>query len=187
LQDFLSHYTTTDLLATGLGLLLLFRGRKIYWLALGGAGFFLGLWMAARLLPNTTTGLELGLAFLLGIGGAFLAVLAQRMAVNLGGFVLGGAAGLWLAHLLSPTLQFSHEIIVWILAAVGAVAGVYLASALFEVALVTLTTFIGAALIASRSPLAPPEDSWLLLVLALVGLLAQSSGGSSRTRNDDDD
>jgi hypothetical protein len=187
LQDFFAAYTTTDLFATGLGLLLLFRGRKLYWLALGGAGFFLGLGVAGRLFPTTTTGLELEFAFLLGIAGAFLAVLAQRMAVNIGGFVLGGAGGLWCAHLLSPMFKFPHEISVWILAAVGAVAGVYLASALFEVALVTLTTLIGAALIASRCPLEPPQDSWLLLVLALVGLLAQSSSGGSKKRNDDDD
>lgn len=187
MQDFLSQYTTIDFVAVGLGLLLLFRGRKLYWLALGGAGFFLGLSVAGRLFPDTTTGLELGLGFLFGIGGAFLAVLAQRMAINIGGFVLGGAGGLWLAYLLAPVLHFPNEIWVWIVAAVGAVAGVYLASALFDVAVLTLTTLIGAALIASRSHLAPPQDVWLLLVLALVGLIAQSSGGGSRKRHDDDD
>lgn len=187
MQDILSQFSTTDFLAFGLGLLLLFRGRKLYWLALGGAGFFLGLWVAGQLFPNTTTGFELGLAFLLGIGGAFLAVLAQRMAVNISGFVLGGAGGLWLAYLLAPILQFPHEIWVWIVAAIGAVAGVYLASALFDVALTVLTALLGAALIASRSQLVAPQDSWLFLVLALVGLVAQSSGGSSRRQRRDDD
>ena len=185
MEHILANFTTTDFVAIGIGLLLLFFGRKLYWLALGGVGFFLGLWVAGQIFPNNSTGLELGLAFLVGIGFAFLTVLAQQMAVGFGGFILGGAAGLWLASLLAPIFQFTHEMWVWLIAAVGAVAGVSMAAALFNLTLVALSALIGAALIASRSHLEPPQDTWLLLVLAAVGLMAQ--GSNSKKKKDDDD
>jgi hypothetical protein len=188
MQHILEHFTTTDLLAMGLGLLLVFAGRRLYWLALGGVGFYIGLALAARLFPGNTNGMELGLAFLLAIAGAVLAILAQRMAVGLGGFLLGGVGGLWLASFLAPILNIQHEMWVWLFAALGAVIGVSVAAALFDAALVLISALAGAALIASRSHLVSPQDHWLFLVLAALGLIAQSTGGTKeRDRDDDDD
>jgi len=50
LEAFVARLTTADLLALLLGAVLLFLGRRLYWLALGGAGFFVGLQLAERLL-----------------------------------------------------------------------------------------------------------------------------------------
>ena len=182
----LEHLTTTDFLAIGLGLLLVFAGRRLYWLALGGVGFLIGLTLATHLFPGTTTGVELGLAFLLAIAGAVLAILAQRMAVGLGGFLLGGVGGLWLASFLAPFLNIQHEMWVWLFAAIGAVLGISVAAALFDAALVLLSALAGAALIATRSQLEAPQDHWLFLVMAALGLIAQSTGGKKKDRDEDD-
>ena len=68
----LGRMTATDLFAIGLGIALLAMGRRLYWLALGGVGFFAGLWLAGRFLHLPSSGLELGLGFLLFAGRSFV-------------------------------------------------------------------------------------------------------------------
>ena len=177
----LNQYTATDLLAIVLGIALLARGRKLYWIALGAAGFFGGLWLADRLPALASTGLGLGASFLIGILGAGLAIVAQRTAIGLGGFVIGGALAYWTAAWLTVPTGWQPGPWLWIAAMFGAIFGTFFAAMLFEASLLALTSLCGALLVAKASHVGPPHESWLFLILLCAGVIVQSerrrSGG----------
>ncbi len=185
MSHLLASYTATHLFAAALGAALLVRGRKLYWLALGGVGFFLGLWLASRFLDLRSTGLQLGIAFLIGILGAYLTTAAQRLAVALGGFVVGGALAYWVALWLARSLEWQSGPWWLITTLLGAMLGSFFAAILFEASLVALTSLLGALLIARASLLGPPHESWLFLVLLCVGMLAQSGEKKDRRERKD--
>lgn len=185
MQSFLQQLTATDVLALIVGLALLIFGRRLYWMALGGLGFFFGLWLASHFLTGSSTGMELGLAFLAAVLCAWLAVAAQKMAIGVGGFLLGGAGAFWFATtVLAPSLQWRQELAIWVVAALGAVLGVFFGALLFDATLVFLSSLVGAVIMASRSGLSHPRDLWLVIILLCVGILIQSRRGDD---GDDDD
>ncbi len=176
MPHFFSSYTATDLLAIAVGVALLTYGRKLFWLALGAVGFAGGIWLAAHLPELGSTGLGLGLSFLIGILGAGLAVLAQRMAIGLGGFCIGGALTYWSAAWLTVPTGWQPGPWLWIAAIFGAVFGTLFAAALFEASLLALTSLFGALLVAKASHVGPPHESWLFLILLCAGVIAQAGG-----------
>ncbi len=145
-------------------------GRRLYWLALGGLGFFLGLWAAQRFLDLGSAGLELGAGFLVGIAGAGLAILAQRVAIGLAGFSLGGLATLWL------TQPFQGQLgpWVWAVAFLGAFLGTLFAASLFEASLIGFSSLVGALMVVGVSPAEGPRQTWLFLILLVLGVIVQS-------------
>ncbi len=173
----LANYTTTDLLALAVGVALLTYGRKLYWLALAAVGFSLGLWLAGGISDLGSTGLELGISFLIGVLGAVLAVVAQRMAIALGGLFIGGALAYWSAAWLAVPLQWYPGPWLWIAAILGAIFGALCAAVLFEASLLALTSLAGALLIVKASHAGPPHESWLFLILLCIGVIAQSRRG----------
>lgn len=186
-EHLLAQLTTSDLVALGIGAVLLLAGRKLFWLALGGIGFLFGLAVSAEVLNLSSPILELGLALFCGLSCAFLAVFAQKIAVALAGLVLGGLGALWLASLFEPG-AFAGEPSPWLLAVavVGGVLGVFVAPSLFEASLAAFTSLVGAFLIVSRAHVGSPHESWIFVGLALVGFLVQSIGGRERTAERDE-
>lgn len=181
MPEILADYHATQWLMFAIGIALLIAGRKLYWLALGGVGFFLGLWLADQILNLRSTGLELGLGFLLGVLAAYLTTAAQRLAVSLGGFFLGGALTYWVAVWGVTSQGWPNSGWIWLFVFVGAVFGTLVGSVLFEASLVALTSLAGALLIAQNSQIGQPHESWLFLILLAVGMVAQS-GRSRRPR-----
>ncbi|MEM7352930.1 MAG: DUF4203 domain-containing protein [Acidobacteriota bacterium] len=174
MQQIFANYNGTHVLAISLGVVLLIFGRKLYWLALGGIGFFLGLWLADQVLDMRSTGLELGIGFLMGILGAYLVSAAQRVAIGLGGFVVGGAMAYWVAAWLAVPLQWQPGAWLWIAGMAGAILGTMVAALLFDASLVALSSLIGALLLSRASQIGQPHESWLFLILVLIGMMAQS-------------
>lgn len=177
MQQILANYTATDLFAVAVGVALLTYGRQLYWLALGALGFFGGIWFAGRLPELDSTTLGLGASFLIGVLGAFFAVVAQRMAIGLGGFFIGGAIAYWTAAWLSVPLNWSPGPWLWIAAIVGAIFGTLVAAVLFETSLLAVTSLFGALLVAKASHVGPPHESWLFLILLCVAVIARSGRG----------
>lgn len=182
MEQIFAGYNGTHLLAIGIGIALLIAGRKLYWLALGGIGFFLGLWLADQLLDMRATGLELGVGFLIGILGAFLVSAAQRVAIGLGGFFVGGALAYWVAVWLAVPLGWQAGPWLWLFSGLGAVFGTMTAAVLFDASLVALTSLLGALLLARASQIGQPHESWLFLILLMVGMVAQSGSQGRRGR-----
>ncbi|MEM7582753.1 MAG: DUF4203 domain-containing protein [Acidobacteriota bacterium] len=182
MESLLAGFTTTNYLALGLAVALLFAGRRLYWLALGGIGFFMGLWLADRFIDLRSTGLELGLAFLIGILGAYLAASAQRVAISLGGSLVGGALAYWTAFSLAGPMNWQPGLWIQALTLCGAILGALMAAVLFEASLVALTSLIGAMMIMRLLSVGSPHNTWLFLILLAIGMVAQT-GGQQLPRN----
>jgi hypothetical protein len=157
-------------LALVVGVLLIARGRALFWLAVAGLGFLAGFELALHLFPGQPRALLTGLALAAGLAGALLAVALKRVAVAFGGFVLGALA---IGHLVGAV---GSDTGIWLLFIVvlGGVAGAVLALALLSSALMVITAGAGAALLVASTAFPPALEPLLLLVLWLLGVLVQS-------------
>jgi hypothetical protein len=159
----------TQILAILLGIVILVAGRRLFWVTIGVAGFIFALFLTLNFLQDQPLWLTLAIAVVMGIIGAFVAILLQQAAVALAGLLVGGylAASLFVA--LAPNLAEWQ----WIAFIVGAVIGFILMVSLFEIALVVLSSFMGAALITQAINLEPWIEGLLLIILPIIGILVQ--------------
>src|SRR2546423_12340946 len=72
------------------GLAILFFGRKLFWLFVAALGFAVGLQIAAYFMKEPPQWMTLLVALGCGVIGALLAVLLQKIAIAIAGFVAGG-------------------------------------------------------------------------------------------------
>ena len=72
------------------GVALLFFGRRLFWLFVAGVGFLYGLRFAPTLVQGGSELALLLVAVFCGVIGALLAVFAQKIAVGIAGFCIGG-------------------------------------------------------------------------------------------------
>lgn len=156
------------------GLVLLVCGRRLYWLFVAGIGFLTGLALAPDLLPGRPEWLILLAAFVAAIVGAVVAIVAQRLTIGLIGFVAGGGIGL----LLLRALGIGGDAQGWIAYLIAGVIGLVLMLALFEWALILLSSLAGANLIVAgvvaRFPLPQAIALVLLIGLVLIGVVVQA-------------
>lgn len=176
------------------GLALLFFGRRLFWLFVGLAGAVITLWLTSRVLHLETGVASLLAALVAGLVGALLAVLVQKAAVALMGFLGGAWAVLGLFELLQPGLLGPGRLLdfgrlpgePWVVQAVAAVVGGILgalaAAWLFEIALVILTSLAGALLLVEASGLEGLPALGAGAGLAVAGILAQTASRRRRRR-----
>lgn len=152
----------------GLGVLTL--GRQLFWLFVGGIGFMLGLTLASQFFPDQSDTLALIIALIIGLIGAVLAILLQRVAVGIAGFIAGGLIVVSLAGV------FGLEVgdLVWLPFLIGGIIGAILVAFLFDVALIGLSALAGAALIVQTLDLDPLIGLALFVVLCIVGIGVQA-------------
>src|ERR1041384_2791841 len=90
------------LISALVGLALLLFGRRLFWLFVAALGFAIGLQLAPYLSHNPPLWLSLLLS--LGLLGALLAIMLQKLAIGIAGFLVGGrvavgvAAALWINY-----------------------------------------------------------------------------------------
>jgi len=163
------------LLTAAAGALLLVAGRRVYWLIVGLVGFVVGFALAGEYLegPNwliVVAGLGVGL---LASG---LAVFFQKIAVAVAGFLIGGLAVLWWAE----QMNWGEPWWVWALGLAAGLLGTYLTRTVFEVALVVLSSVLGATFVLEALQRPTDEISPLLLVLVGAGIVIQFVLGRSK-------
>lgn len=152
------------------GILLLFLGRRLFWLFVAVIGFIVGFNLAVQNLAAESTWVAIVIGLVAGLIGAVLAVLFQRAAVALAGFL----AGSYLAGYLLAALGVDLAGFAWLVSLVGGIIGAILVFVLFDWALIVLSSLVGASLIA---PLVTPESTAQTLVfvlLALIGIVVQA-------------
>ncbi|MEJ2427546.1 MAG: DUF4203 domain-containing protein [Deltaproteobacteria bacterium] len=126
-----------------IGIALLAMGRRLFWVFVGSAGFILGLALATHLV-NSASGVVVVVAALVGgVVGLVLVTFAQQLAIGLAGFVLGGYAVSFFC--LSTGLVGNQGL--WLTFIAGGIVGLVLVFALFDFALIFLSSLGGAALI----------------------------------------
>jgi hypothetical protein len=160
-----------------LGLVLLLRGRKLYWFFVGLVGFIVGVYIGFTFV---TAGGWLRWVLIIGIGIGFtlLARLAQKvMAVITGALVLAG-----IGYMLPPVSwpMAVRYVAVAVMGLIGAIIGLKL----FDWALIIGSALVGASLLNGVLPFVtevaklPPlsvSAKWLVLAgLVVIGILFQA-------------
>ncbi|MEW4455171.1 DUF4203 domain-containing protein [Bremerella sp. JC817] len=153
-----------------LGVVLLFFGRSLYWAFVAVAGFLVAWEFAASAFSDLPDMMRLLIAIGVGVIGAVIALIAQRVA-----FALGGAyAGAYLALAFGQNASPETAPMLWIL--VGGIIGGVAAAMLMDWAIIILSSLVGAWAIVATLPVAPPLAMLAFLVLFAVGVAAQANG-----------
>jgi hypothetical protein len=164
-----------------LGLLLLFLGRKVFWLFVGAVAFIVVMTIVPQYIKHyesTVFYVALGVGILAAGAGWFF----QKIALRLAGFLAGGYVffSLWEKYASTDVLPW------WLPFVLGGILGAVLLSFLFEWALIILSSATGAFLVSQQFHLETNFSIGLMAVLALVGIVVQSKMKRGKTKARDD-
>ena len=164
---------STAIVGALIGVVVLFFGRKLFWLCVAAVGFAAGVQIAPHLVHEPSSLMALTIAVVLGLIGALLALFLQKIAIAVLGFLAGGKlAGAIAAAFLVQYAQYSAVIFV-----VGGIIGAILLLVLFDWALIIVSSLIGAHLIVYQSAIALPQSGSTIVFigLAVIGILVQAA------------
>lgn len=150
---------------------LLFLGRRLYWFFVGAVGFLVGLSLASQWLQGSSEVVILLVGIVIGAVGAVLALVLQRVALAVAGFLAGGYIALGILGLLggeAPRLAALPFLL-------GGVIGALLVIFLFDWALIVLSSLMGSSVIVQSLDLGTGLRAVLFVVLLAVGIGAQAS------------
>jgi len=160
------------ILSVLIGAIILFFGRRLFWLCVAAVGFAAGVEFAPHLMHEPTPVLQLSIALVFGFIGALLALFLQKIAIAVAGFLAGGKLALALA-----TAFFVHGAnypgVTFI---VGGIIGAILLLALFDWTLIVLSAVVGAYLIGHTIVLPQTGATILFVALAAIGIVVQAAG-----------
>jgi hypothetical protein len=154
-----------------IGAAILFFGRKLFWLFVAAMGFALGIQIAPHLVHEPSPALALTFALVLGFAGALIALLLQKLAIGVVGFL----AGARLAVALASAFFVNHAHYDIVTFVIGGILGAILLLSLFDWALILFSSIEGAHLIQSAIPLPPTGTTILLVALVVAGIVVQAS------------
>ncbi|MGD8621315.1 MAG: hypothetical protein PVH60_05130 [Anaerolineales bacterium] len=153
-----------------LGAMLMIQGRKIYWLFVGGLGFFVTL----TLFDPTYSGMSEQAVRIIGIIvaliGALMAIFLQRLAIFVGGFLGGGFLLILVIELFGVRLGGLNTY----LFLVGGIVGALIVNSAFDGALIFFSSTIGAAMIVQTLDLIPLWRFVTVPTLTVVGMGLQA-------------
>jgi len=152
----------------GIGLLLF--GRQLFWLFAALIGFLLGLDWIAPMLPSYPSWVGLLIAVSIGVAGALLVVLWQWVAVGVAGFLAGGYLA---GHILQAT-GIGMGTVPWGLFVLGGLVGSLLMIAVFDWALIILSSLSGATVIVQALALERLSTMVIFVGLVAVGIMVQA-------------
>jgi hypothetical protein len=151
------------------GLALVVAGRRLFWLFVAAVGFVAGLEIATPVAETQPTAAALLVALLGGAIGAALALFLQPVAVTVAGF----AAGALLVESAGGG-SWHGPVAAWLPLVVGGLVGAIVMIAVFDWALVILSSLVGAELVATALPFAPSMRAVAFAALLVVGLAVQT-------------
>jgi hypothetical protein len=163
-----------------IGIGLVFFGRRAFWLFVAAAGFVAGLSLANQLFQGPEwVGLVVGLG--IGLLAALLAVVVQRFAIGLAGFLVGGYIALQVLPALNIETGWSATVLTFI---IGGVIGLILIGMFLDWALIALSTLAGAALVVDALNLDGGLALIVFVILVAVGVVFQARelGGGGRVK-----
>jgi hypothetical protein len=153
-----------------LGFALLTSGRKLYWLFVGIVGFMLGLSLAGLFFTVESEMVHLAIGLVAGVIGAVFALLLQRIAVALAGFISGGYILISLFDVLGWAVKGQYLPANWILFLIGGLIGAVLVALLFDWALILLSSLAGASLIVQTFEFTEWAQIFLFVFILVVGV-----------------
>jgi hypothetical protein len=153
------------------GVVVLFLGRKLFWVFVAAAGFLAGLNFATHVITGLPDWAVLAVALVAAVLGAILAVFLQKIAIAVAGFFVGGYLVMELIRVMNIAIGQNG----WMAYLAGGVIGAILVLALFDWALIFLSSLSGAALIAQNLPVERGLSGFIMLVLLVVGIAVQAA------------
>jgi len=170
-------HSSATIVGVVIGVVILFFGRKLFWLCVAAVGFAAGLQIAPLLVNEASSVLALVIAVVFGILGALLAVFIQKIAIAVLGFLAGGK----LATAIAAAFFVQHAQYSTIIFVIGGIIGAILLLAVFGWALIVVSSFIGAYLIQSAIVLPPTGLTLVFIGLAILGIFVQTVSFRRRT------
>ena len=152
------------------GALLLALGRKIFWFFVAASGFFAGFELASRTFHVSQVWVAILIGIAVGLVGALLAVFAQKLVIGAAGFL----AGAFIASRLVPQLGAQVKSWEWFAILIGGVIGIILMYAIFEWALMILSSVAGAMLVVEGLNLAGVVAIIAGIILFVIGIAIQA-------------
>jgi hypothetical protein len=163
-------HSSATIVGVVIGVVILFFGRKLFWLCVAAVGFAVGLQIAPLLVNEASSLLALVIALVLGVLGALLALFIQKVAIAVLGFLAGGK----LATAIAAAFFVQHAQYSTIIFVIGGIVGAILLMAVFGWALIVVSSFIGAYLIQSAIVLPPTGLTLVFIGLAILGIFVQA-------------
>ena len=154
-----------------IGVAILLFGRKLFWLFVAALGFAVGLEIAAYFMKEPPQWMTLLVALGCGVIGALLAILLQKIAIAVAGFIAGGR----IAWAVAATFFVEHANYRGLTFVIGGILGALLLLALFDWVLILLSSIEGAHLISTGITLPEKGTMILVIALAIVGVIVQGS------------
>jgi len=164
-------HSSATIVGVIIGVVILFFGRKLFWLCVAAVGFAVGVKIAQLLVNESSSLLALLIALIFGVLGALLALFLQKIAIAVLGFLAGGK----LATAIAAAFFVQYAQYSTIIFVIGGIIGAILLLALFGWALIVVSSFIGAYLIQSAIVLPPTGSTLVFIGLAMVGVFVQAA------------
>ncbi len=158
------------------GALLLALGRKIFWFFVAASGFFAGFELATKTFNVSPLWVAILIGVAVGLVGALLAYFFQKLVIGVAGFL----AGAFIASRLVPQLGTQVQSWSWVIILIGGVIGIILMYAIFEWALMILSSLAGAMLVVEGLNLAGMVAIIVGIILFVIGIAFQA--GLNRQR-----
>src|SRR5436305_2043230 len=154
-----------------IGAIILFFGRKLFWLCVAAVGFAAGMEVAPHLMHEPTPILQLSVAVVFGFLGALLALFLQKIAIAIAGFLAGGKLAMALVGaFIAEGARYPGVTFI-----IGGIIGAVLLLMLFDWALIVMSAVVGAYLIGHTVVLPPTGATILFVGLAAIGIVVQAT------------
>lgn len=165
------------------GGVILLAGRKLFWVFIAVAGFFLGAEVAGDLLIGHPSWLIWVTAVFAGLAGALLAVLLQRVAFIVAGFYSGGYLAIVLVQ------SFGWPISDTVVSILGGIIGALFVAIAMDWAIIVISSLAGSTIIVTALELQSIKGLLIGGVLAGLGVIVQmaylpKTSDSSASKNE---
>jgi len=162
-----------------IGMLLLFIGRRLFWLFVACVGFASGYHYAQQIWAIDSQVLVLILSIAAGAVGAIIAIFFQKAAIMVAGFAAGG----YIVLTLYDQFAGLPSQMVWLPYVVGGIIGAIILFFVFDWALIFLSTLTGATLIVQIAAFSPWVEIALFLALVVAGMVFQAKTMTGESRS----
>jgi len=149
---------------------LLFAGRRLFWLFVACIGFASGYYYGQQIWGLHSQVLVLILSIAAGGLGAIIAILFQKAAIVVAGFAAGG----YIALNLFDQFAGLPEQMSWLPYIIGGIIGAIILFFVFDWALIFLSTLTGATLIVQMVTFDPWLEITIFLTLLIAGIAFQA-------------
>jgi hypothetical protein len=150
------------------GALLLTLGRRLFWLFVAIAGFYVGVEVVRVVLAAQPSWVMWTVGVGAGLLGALLAMFFQRVGFAVGGFYAGGYAALVIAERFAPGAVGGTVFFI------GGLAGALFAAWLMDWAIIVMSCMVGAALVVASLRLEGLASLGLYAGLVAIGIVTQA-------------